>query len=331
MPFEKVEFELPVAEEDKETSSFEIEVEPAPALEVNGADDDDEDFKIEVVDDTPKADRKRKVSDPPEDVTEDELEEYSEKVQNRIKHFSKGYHDERRAKETALRERQELESLAQQLIDENKTLKGTVGKNQSALLEQAKLSVDSDLDKAKRSYKEAYESGDSEAVLEAQESLTTAKIKADRLNNIKLPSLQDNELPVGSEATNEQPAPVKIDERAAEWAKANTWFNVDEEMTSLALGLHHKLVNSGVSPQSDEYYERLNTRMQEVFPDSFDGDEKQEVVPKRRANVVAPATRSSAPKKVTLTQTQINLAARLGLTPKQYATQVAIEMRKENG
>ena len=83
-------------------------------------------MEIEVVDDTPKADRNRKVSEPPADVTDEELGEYSDKVRTRIKHFSKGYHDERRAKEAAFREKQELEPLAQSLVDENKKLNNPV-------------------------------------------------------------------------------------------------------------------------------------------------------------------------------------------------------------
>ena len=336
MPFEKVEFSLP--DPDTEDEGIEIEVAPSSAKTMGAPDETpasppEEDFAVEVVDDTPKADRNRKASDPPEDVTEDELGEYSEKVQKRIKHFSKGYHDERRAKEAALRERQELERVTQQLIEENKNLKGTVGKNQTALLDQAKHAVDTELTEAKRAYKDAYESGDSEAVLEAQESLTTAKIKADRLNNIKLPPLQSNELPVDSEEPNNQPAPAQVDARAEEWAKSNPWFGTDDEMTGYALGLHEKLVKSGVSPQSDEYYEALNSRMQKLFPENFDSDEvAEDDTPRRQANVVAPATRSTAPKKVVLTQTQVTLAKRLGLTPKQYAEQVAIDMRKaKNG
>ena len=336
MPFEKVEFSLP--DPDTGDEGIEIEVAPSSAKTMGEPDEapaspPEEDFAVEVVDDTPKADRNRKASDPPEDVTEDELGEYSEKVQKRIKHFSKGYHDERRAKEAALRERQELERVTQQLIEENKNLKGTVGKNQTALLDQAKHAVDTELTEAKRAYKDAYESGDSEAVLEAQESLTTAKIKADRLSNIKLPPLQSNELPVDSEEPNNQPAPAQVDARAEEWAKSNPWFGTDDEMTGYALGLHEKLVKSGVSPQSDEYYEALNSRMQRLFPENFDSDEvAEDDTPRRQANVVAPATRSTAPKKVVLTQTQVTLAKRLGLTPKQYAEQVAIDMRKaKNG
>jgi len=341
MAFQKVEFEFPDDEDDnkmaiEESSAVEIDISgkktaddfradaaPEPEGEV---DTDDDDFEVEVVDDTPKADRGRKASEPPTDVTDEELEDYSDKVRKRIQHFSKGYHDERRAKEEALRERQELERVTQQLMEENKKLKGNVNKNQTALLEQAKKNAAIETEGAKRAYKEAYESGDSDAVLEAQEKLTNAKIKSDRLANFKLPALQETGTPVQTQVEQTAPA-VQVDERAANWQKNNSWFGSDDEMTSLALGLHNKLVKQGVSPQSDEYYETIDSRMRQVFPDSF-----EEAEPKRKkAQVVAPATRSTAPKKVTLTRTQVQIAKRLGLTPEQYAKQVAIDMRKQNG
>ena len=181
------------------------------------------------------------------------------------------------------------------------------------------------MEAAKREYKEAYEAGDSEAVVEAQEKLTTVKIKSDRLDNIKLPALQDDGSPV--EEINTQPAPVPVDDRANDWAKANPWFGSDDEMTSFVLGLHNKLVKTGVSPQSDEYYETIDARMRKIFPEEF-GDIEIAETPKRRSNVVAPATRSTSPKKVKLTKTQVDLAKRLGVSLEDYAKQVAIEMRK---
>ncbi len=341
MAFQKVEFEFPDDEDDnkmaiEESSAVEIDISgkktaddfradaaPEPEGEV-GTDDDD--FEVEVVDDTPKADRGRKASEPPTDVTDEELEDYSDKVRKRIQHFSKGYHDERRAKEEALRERQELERVTQQLMEENKKLKGNVNKNQTALLEQAKKNAAIETEGAKRAYKEAYESGDSDAVLEAQEKLTNAKIKSDRLANFKLPALQETQTPVQTQVEQTAPA-VQVDERAANWQKNNSWFGSDDEMTSLALGLHNKLVKQGISPQSDEYYETIDSRMRQVFPDNFEDAEPK----RKKAQVVAPATRSTAPKKVTLTRTQVQIAKRLGLTPEQYAKQVAIDMRKQNG
>ena len=335
MPFQKVEFSFP--DETEESTDIDIESSSATEIDISGKPQpepekaevvEEEDYEIEVFDDTPKADRNRKPAEPPEDITDEELEDYSEKVRKRIQHFSKGYHDERRAKETALRERQELERLAQQLVDENKQLKGTVDKNQEALLEQAKRTAAGEAILAKRAYKEAYEAGDADKLLDAQEKLTNAKIKSDRLGNLKSPALQQEETPVQTEQIQEQFAPAPIDDRANEWAASNTWFGQDDEMTSFALGLHTKLVKEGVSPQSDDYYEKINSRMRQIFPDNFEdvGEPEQR---KRRTNVVAPATRSTAPKKIRLTQTQVAVAKRLGLTPEQYAKQVAIDMRKQ--
>ena len=348
MAFEKVEYKFP---DPDDTVNQNIEIEDSSAIEVdlsgkneekdepkaNGADDKGiqkatpkDELEVEVVDDTPKADRNRKPSEPPEEVTDEELEDYSEKVRKRIQHFSKGYHDERRAKEAALRERDELERFVKSIQDENTKLKGSVNKNQTALVEQAKKTAEVELAQAKKAYKDAYEAGDADAILAAQESLTGAKIKSDKLNNVKIPALQEESDEV---KTKEEPekAPV-VDKRAQDWASKNTWFGTDDEMTSLALGLHNKLAKQGVDLQSDEYYEAIDSRMRQLFPDKFEeeiAETEEAEKPKKQANVVAPATRSVAPKKVKLTQTQVAIAKRLGVPIELYAQKVAEEMRKE--
>ena len=348
MPMEKVAFEFPDPDRDtskdikmKEDGSAEIVIEGRrdPFADVPDRDaegkpeakkkDDDDDIDIEVVDDTPKKDRGRKPSTPPEELTDEELENYSEKVKKRLQHFSKGYHDQRRAAEQAAREKAELEAMAARLVEENKKLKGTVGQNQQAMLEQAKKMAERELEEAKAKFKQAYDAGESDAVVAAQEELTTAKLKSERVNNLKLPALQESESEVQTQTT----APA-VDDRAVEWQKANTWFGPDDEMTSFALGLHQKLVKQGINPRSDEYYEKIDARMRQVFPDAFDDveeDEPEETKPRRKTNVVAPATRSTAPKKIVLTQTQVALAKRLGVPLEEYAKQVAMEMRKQNG
>ncbi len=327
---EKVEFDFP--DPDKENFKLEVEgresekpevEEEKPAKKARAEADD---IEIEVVDDTPPKDRNRKASDPPEDVTDEELEDYSEKVRKRLQHFSKGYHDERRAKETAFREKEEALRIAQQLVEENSKLKGTVGKNQEILLDQAKRATNVELEQAKAKYKQAYESGDSDAILEAQDELTSAKIKADRLNNFRLP-VQEQEKVVQQQQITQAPA---ADDKAVNWQQKNSWFGSDDEMTSFALGLHQKLVKQGVDPRSDEYYEKINSRMRQVFPEEFSFDEPEQVEekPRKKANVVAPATRSTAPKKIVLTQTQVAIAKRLGVPLELYAQKVAEEMRK---
>jgi hypothetical protein len=315
---DKEEFKLEV--EGRESEKPEVEIKEGAPAKVEA------DVEIEVVDDTPKKDRNRKPSDPPEEITDEELEDYSEKVRKRLQHFSKGYHDERRAKETAFREKEEALRIAQQLVEENNKLKGTVGKNQEILLDQAKRATNAELEQAKARYKQAYESGDSDAVLEAQDALTSAKIKADRLSNFRLP-VQEPEKVVQQQQITQAPS---ADDKAVRWQQDNSWFGSDDEMTSFALGLHQKLVKQGVDPRSNEYYEKINSRMRQVFPEEFSFDEPEQVEekPRKKANVVAPATRSTAPKKIVLTQTQVAIAKRLGVPLELYAQKVAEEMRK---
>ena len=281
------------------------------------------DVEVEVVDDTPEADRNRPpMKEAPADVTDEELASYSENAKKRIQHFSKGYHEERRAKEAALREREEALRLAQSVIEENKKLQSNLGQGQQALLEQAKKVVAQELEQAKRQYKEAYESGDSDKLVDAQEALTSAKIKAERVNNFK-PTLQK---PKPVVQPDPEPVVPQVDPKVNAWREANPWFGDNKRMTAMALTIHQELVDSGVDTRSDEYFGRINAEMRQVFPDAFPSEK-----PVKKASVVAPATRNTAPRKIVLTRTQETLAKRLGLTNEQYARAVAEEMRKQNG
>jgi hypothetical protein len=284
--------------------------------------------EIEVVDDTPPEDRGRTpMAEPPKEVTDEELAKYDEGVQKRIKHFTKGYHEERRAKETAEREREEAFKLAQAVMEENKKLKGSVNQNQTALLEQAKRVVSNEVETAKRMYKEAYESGDSDKLVEAQEALTIAKIRADKVNNFRPAPLQGEETPVQIAQQPTRAAPV--DEKLLAWQDQNQWFGSNKRMTAYALGLHEDLVGEGIPSGSDEYYRRINTDIRQRFSDQFGAEESVDAKPQRtKSNIVAPATRSTAPKKIVLTQTQVNIAKRLGVPLELYARKVAEEMRK---
>jgi hypothetical protein len=318
MGFKKVEFEFPEEEEDE---GVEIKIEESSAQEMSKPEVEAAP-EIEVVDEEPVDD------DSTEEVTEEELSAYSKQVQKRIKKLSKGFHDERRSKEQAERESQEASSFAKNLVDENKKLKADLGRNQEILLDQAKQTSAADIEAAKKAYKAAHEDGDSDKLLEAQEKLTAANIKADKLKNFKIPALQEEDSSVKVNGEN-TPQPVKADPKADAWQQENPWFNENVEMTGAALGLHNKLVNDGVETNSDSYYERINTRMREMFPDQFDEEPEAKTRRTRSKNVVAPNTRSTMPKKIRLTRTQITLAKRLGLTPAEYAKQVAIDMRKE--
>jgi hypothetical protein len=314
---EKVEFEFPDEAEDNLNKGGKVQEE-----------EKEDKPEIEVVDDTPEEDRYRTpMNEPPQDPTEEELATYSESVKNRFKHFTKGYHEERRAKEAAQREKDEALKLAQAMFEENKKLKGSVNQGQTVLLEQAKKVINSEIEEAKRLYKEAYESGDADKLLEAQEALTTARIRADKVNNFKPAPLQEPETPVQIAPQPQQVAPV--DEKLLAWQDRNQWFGSNKRMTSYALGLHEELVESGIRVGSDEYYRRIDTDIRERFPDQVGAGESVDAKPQRtKSNVVSPATRSTAPKKIVLTQTQVNLAKRLGVPLELYARKVAEEMRK---
>lgn len=311
---EKQEFKFPDEKNTKTEDKVEFEIEGEGAPE------------IEVVDDTPPEDRGRPpMKEPPAEVTDEELAQYSESVKKRIQHFSKGYHEERRAKEAAQREREEAVKLAQAIAEENKRLKGSLTQGQKALLEQAKRVADTQVEEAKRKLKEAQEAFDTDAAIAAMEELTTAKMQQEKIKTFK-PVAQPQETVV-QPAQTANAAASSVDPKARAWQDANPWFGENEEMTAVALAVHKKLVGSGVDPSSDEYYDSINRRVKQLFPDAFSSEKAQAP---RKQNVVAPATRSTAPKKIVLTQSQVNIAKRLGVPLDVYARQVAEEMRKQN-
>jgi hypothetical protein len=318
---EQVEFEFP---DEKEAKASNAEKEVSNEVEV------------EVVDDTPEKDRGREASEPPSEVTEDELENYSDKVKKRIQHLSKGYHDERRAKEAAAREKEEALRFAQQVYEENKKLRTYANQSNRTATEANKSTAEAELAQARAKFKKAYEDGDADLLAAAQEEIADAKIKISRVQDklVEIPdeeTLQQENKRVYSEP---EPAQYRPDPKAQAWQRQNSWFGSDEEMTSFALGVHEKLVKQGVDAESDEYYEKLNRRIRQVFPEAFGDDVVEEEKPVKKAkpaNVVAPATRSTAPKKIVLTQTQVAFAKRLGVPLEDYAKEVAKQMGRDNG
>lgn len=309
-----------MAEIEKQEFSFPDEVDKKPEAE----DDGGVDVEIET---------STKETKPTQSNDDDEIERYDEKVKKRIADLQSGFHNERRRAEEAAREKDEALAFAQSIAEENKKLKGSLNVGQTALLEQAKKVVSNEVDDAKRRYKLAYESGDSDALVEAQELLTSAKIKMDRVNNFK-PALQDQENEVKI-APREVPRQPQADPKAARWQSENSWFGSDDEMTSFALGLHTKLIKNGIDPNSDEYYAKINSRIRQVFPENFDLDNNEtetpqsQSAPRQKSNVVAPATRSTSSSKIRLTPFQVTMAKKFGVSHELMAQKIA-ELRKGN-
>ena len=281
--------------------------------------DDTDSPEIEVEDDTPEADRGREPM--PKEVVEeleaDELEEYSEKVKIRLKQMKKVWHDERREKEREAREKAEALTAARRLLEENRRLKSTLSSGENHLLESYKQTANYEAEKAKREYREAYESGDADKLVEAQEKLTQATYKLQQLNSYR-PTLQEEEREV--EVPLQPVQTPQPDQKTIAWQERNQWYGSDAEMTASALGLHQKLITER-GPQfagSDEYWTTIDKTMRRRFPEYFGEEATPSRETKRAAPVVAPASRSRSPKKVVLTKSQAAIARKLGLTNEQY-------------
>jgi hypothetical protein len=292
--------------------------------------EDAENTQLEVLDDTPEADRGR--APMPKEIVEelenDELEEYSDKVKTRLKQMKKVWHDERREKERVQREQQEALSAAQRLLDENRRLKKTLSEGEQSLVGSYKQSAEYEIDAARRAYRDAYESGDADKVVEAQEKLSRATLRLQQVEQYR-PTLQQEETEV--DTVPQQVQQPRLDQKTVTWQERNTWYGTDPEMTASALGLHQKLVNER-GPQyvgSDEYWTAVDKTMRRRFPDYFGEEEapKPSSRENKSTNVVAPASRSRSPKKIVLKQSQLAIAKRLGLTPEQYAREL---MKTEN-
>lgn len=304
---------------------FELETDDIPVS--------DDKPEIEVEDDTPEQDRGREPM-PKEIVDEleaDELEEYSEKVKLRLKQMKKVWHDERREKERLMREQNEALAAAQRLLQENNRLKSTLTEGEGYLLNSYKQQAEYELKEAERAYRDAYEAADTDRVVEAQKKLTEASLKMQQLNNYR-PPLQARETEV--QIPQEQVQVPQPDQKTIAWQERNRWYGTDPEMTASALGLHQKLVNER-GPNfvgSDEYWTTVDKTMRRRFPDYFgedevaNGDSRPVAREQKAASVVAPASRSRSPKKIRLTTSQLAIAKKLGLTPEQYAREVAKEM-----
>ena len=293
-------------------------------------------LEIEIEDDTPPEDQGRTPADPKKvrelEVEVDDLDKYSKEAKDKLIRMKRVWNDDRRARESAEREREAAIEATQRLHSENQRLKSMLTSGEQEYVTAVKSSSEMQLEMAKRAYREAYDSGDSEKIVDAQQAMNLATLQLERVRNFKLPSLQDdnNSVQIDPNRQVQQNQPPR-DYRLEEWQGNNSWFGQDEEMTAAALGLHEKLKRTGVVPGSEKYYAELDNTMRRRFPESFNDDlEPPEVEESPRednprakpSTVVAPATRTTAPKKVRLKTSQIAIAKKLGLTPEQYVREL---------
>ena len=317
-----------------EVDDVKNESEPAEEVETKGKPvEEDDKVEIEIEDDTPEEDRGRRASKPGfiDKVEKDELDLYSEEARSKIDAFRKFYHDERRRADAAERERQEALNVTKKLYEEVKQLKGRVNSSDEAAITSFKTSAEHELEMAKKEYREAYDAGDSEKLVEAQDKLTSAKMKiekasnyAENINQRKALQERENEVKIPQQT---EAIPVR-DQKASAWQERNSWFGQDDEMTSLALGLHEKLVkeNGMAYATTNEYYKRIDETMRRRFPENFQDekvdDDRNTVRSNKPSTVVASASRSTSSKKIKLNTSQLSIAKKLGLTPEQYAREL---------
>jgi hypothetical protein len=311
--------------EDKEVQQEELD------FEIEG-----EEVELSVEDDTPEADRNR--SPMPEDIVKslenDELETYSDGVKERLKQMKKVWHDERRAKESALRENQQAVEMAKKAMEENKKLREDAKRGREAYLNTAKKSVEYETEMAKRAYKDAYEAGDTDSIVDAQTKLSDANFRRQQIESYQ-PPRQEEENSVNSTLT--EAVKPQLDSKTMAWQERNTWYGSDEEMTAAALGFHQKLVRQKGDAYvgSDDYWADVDTTMRRRFPEYWDEQSTDRVgkpgrAENKPATVVAPASRSTSSKRIVLKQSQVSIAKRLGLTPEQYAKELR-RMENQNG
>lgn len=295
---------------DEEKVEFEVEDENVQEVENETKEDD-----VEVYDDTPEQDRgKEHLGDV--EIPDDEISQYSKNVQHRLKQLSRNVHDERREKERLAREHQEALKYAKAVAEQNRILQQRLSQGESVLIESHKDRVNARLSQAERDYKEAYEAGDTDKMLDAQKRLASYSAEQREVENYR-PVYQN--APLQQQQNSVQMPQIVPDEKTRRWVAQNEWFEKDREMRSFALGVHDDLVARGITPSSEEYFERIEKRVREVFPKYFGA--------KKPANVVAPASRSTGSSKIRLSKSEVAIAKRLGVPLQEYAKYV---MKEQN-
>jgi len=309
--------------------------------QINSKSDEDK-IDVEVVDDVPKEDRKPPKQETAEeqsiddDALDKEISDYSKRAGDRINKIKYEYHEERRAKEQALREQQEAVTRLQTLMTENQKMQAMINQGGEVLNQTAINNAQFAKMSAQEKFKKAYDEGNAEDMALAQEELAKATLAEQGASQYS----QKLQQQVAAEYEQQAPAQQQLDPVMDAWSKKNPWFMgstpADKQMTAYAMFIDQRLQAEGVDPatQSDKYYSSVDAAMRKEFPNFFGVSEtKVEEAPieekQQPTNVVAPASRStgekSNPRKIVLTQTQVKLARQLGITPEQYAKQLLQE------
>ena len=251
---------------------------------------------------------------------DDELENYSESVQKRINRLTKKMREAERREQEAL-------AFAQGVKGEMDSLQSRMKELDTNYSTEYEGRVTSQLDSAKRAFKEAYEAGDVDKMAEAQQLMSKITIDQERLRLYRQNQPKEEVAAAPQQQAPQQAAPRPTpDAKAQSWAEKNEWFGTNERMTHMAFITHRELVeDEGFDPSSDEYYDELDRRMRRDFPHKFSANDESKPAAPKPAQTVASASRkptSNGRKSVKLSKSQVEIARRLGVPLEEYARYV---------
>ena len=241
------------------------------------------------------------------DDKEEELDQYSKNVRDRISKITQKYRDEEAQRIAAV-------EFAQKVKQQNDELRDRLNALDQSYVGEFGTRIQSQIDAAKVAYQKAYDEGDADAMFEAQKNLSKLALEEAQVEHAKKRQEQQ-----------QQPAPqrAKPDAKAEAWAAKNEWFGQDQTMTYAAFGIHRQLIeDEGFDPSSDEYYTELDRRVRSEFPQKFGGSKDKGP---RVASAESTASKSSTKKgrrTVKLTPSQIQIAKRLNVPLEEYAKYV---------
>jgi len=270
------------------------------------------------------------------DESEEELDEsqLSNRIQKRISKLRYEFHEERRKSDAFQKENAEAIKYAKNVQQENESLKNQSADLRKLLYEQVSEKTNTELEVAKQRFQDAYESGDADAIVQAQSDM--ARLNAEKIHfsveSDAINQSQQNQIAAQQQEPVQQQEVVPPDPMAVDWLKNNAWFQSpgNERMTGFAVGLHEELVKQGVDPRGNsDYYKQIDAALHEQFPNFFEKANNVSKAPtSRKTPVVSPSKRGSgkAPRQVELTDRQVTLARKLGVTPERYAAQLMKEM-----
>jgi hypothetical protein len=240
------------------------------------------------------------------------LNEISSSVQRRIDQLTKRYREAERREKAAL-------DYAKGIQDKYKKTETTLNTVDDNYLKEFDARIDAQREQVKSNLKNAIQNNDADKIMEANDLLARLSVEKEKARILQDKKKEEQETKKTQPETTEQPQPQPQPQKrepspkATSWADKNTWFGKDKVLTNAAYGIHEDLVAQGFDPESDDYYNEIDFKMREYFPNKFEQE-------KRPTQTVASAGRKQEGRRtVKLTRSQVAIAKKLGVPLEEYA------------